>query len=327
MGARDSEAQSVRVWALTGAVFALPIALVRVTIWQPDRAVSELEVRWAPPPSTFVEIAGLRVHLRDQGIRRDVHPIVLLHGSGGSLHTWTGWAEGLARHHRVVTFDMPGFGLTGPRPDADYSVEAYVAFLTHLLDDLGIERAILVGRAIGGETAWRFALSHPARVEKLVLVASGGYRVESRSEPVAFRIARSPMLSWLSQRILPRSVVARSLRQLYGRPETVGDALVDRYFELSLRAGNRRAITEQRAQLRPGNMAHRILEVRVPTLILWGERDALFPVHMAERFHRDIQGSQLVTFPGLGHLLQEEDPAATLPVVERFVSSPVPTGS
>jgi len=315
----------MRVWATVVKTLlvasSVAIAALGFVMWEPDRSVAELRVRWAPPPSRFVQVAGMQVHLRDDGDIGDPEPIVMIHGSGGSLHTWAGWASSLRTHRRVVTFDLPGFGLTGPSPEGDYSVDSYLAFTVSLLDALAIKRAVLVGRAIGGEVAWRLALKQPERVAKLILVASGGYPVESQSVPIAFRIAQLPVLSWISERILPRGVVESSLRNLYGNPDSVSNELVDCYFELALREGNRRALAMQRRQLRPGAMADRIRDVRVPTLILWGGRDRLFPSELAERFHSDIAASELVVFPELGHLLQEEDPERTIAPVERFLAA------
>src|SRR6185295_15535152 len=102
----------------------------------PDRPVEELKARWAPPPSQFVDIAGMQVHLRDEGPREDLLPIVLLHGTGASLHTWQGWTDALKDKHRVIRYDMPGFGLTGPSPDGNYTIERYADVVVAVLDKL-----------------------------------------------------------------------------------------------------------------------------------------------------------------------------------------------
>ena len=80
----------------------------------------------------------MQFHVRDEGPRDDPAPIVLLHGTSSSLHTWEGWVAGLRQQHRVITFDLPGFGLTGPAPDADYSIEAHVRHVLAVLDHLGV---------------------------------------------------------------------------------------------------------------------------------------------------------------------------------------------
>jgi pimeloyl-ACP methyl ester carboxylesterase len=150
----------------------LMLGLASTVLWTPDKLAEELKARWAPAPSTFIETGGLRVHVRDEGPRTDAHPLVMLHGSGSSLHTWSGWAEVLRTRRRVVTLDLPGFGLTGPSPDDDYSIESYLRFMTTLLDRLGIRRPVLVGRGIGGEIGWQLALKNPSSVDSLVLVSS-----------------------------------------------------------------------------------------------------------------------------------------------------------
>ncbi len=310
--------------ALAGLLLLILVAMLAVN-WAPDRPVADLAARWAPPPSTFVDVGGLRVHLRDEGPRDDPAPIVLLHGTSDSLHTWEGWAQELKRDRRVIRMDLPGFGLTGPAPDGDYRVERYVAFVTALLDTLSVRRFVIVGNSLGGWIAWETALAHPDRVQALILVDAAGYPFESQSVPIGFRIARMPVLNRLAQYVLPRSLVAASVRNTYGDPSRVTPELVDRYYELTLREGNRRAVADRFAAGRFAVDPSRVRQLTVPTLILWGERDRLIPLQSGERFHRDIPGSRLVIIPGLGHVPQQEDPQATLAAVREFLDLPAAT--
>ena len=91
--------------------------------------MDSLKARWAAPPSRFVTLQGMQVHVRDEGPRDDPTPIVLIHGTSASLHTWDGWVAALSPHRRVVRMDLPGFGLTGPAPDGDYSMARYTGFM------------------------------------------------------------------------------------------------------------------------------------------------------------------------------------------------------
>ena len=136
---------------------------------------------------------------------------------------------------------------------------------------------------------------------------------------IGFRIARIPLLNRLMEFTLPRRVIESSLRNVYADPGKVTPELVDRYFELTLREGNRRALARRFAQAPAGIHPDRIAALKVPTLILWGRRDRLIPPGDAQSFHRDIAGSRLILFDRLGHVPQEEDPAATLAVVKQFV--------
>ncbi|MBZ9663562.1 alpha/beta hydrolase [Pseudomonas sp. LMG 31766] len=301
-------------------VFGLTLAAFVTLSWAPDRPLDELTARWAPPPSQFVEIDGMSVHLRDQGRRDDPEPILLLHGTSASLHTWEGWVKELARQRRVISLDLPGFGLTGPFPDGDYRVEHYTHFLLALLDHLRVNRVVLVGNSFGGQLAWRFALAHPERSARLVLVDAAGYPRNAESVPIGFRLAGIPALAPLMGRLLPRSMIESSVRNVYGDPDKVDDGLVERYYQLTLRAGNRQALRQRFAQAPSGELHERIGELELPTLIIWGGRDRLIPVSNAKRFAADIEGSQLVLFEALGHVPQEEEPQRTVAVLISFLA-------
>ncbi|HUX25002.1 MAG TPA: alpha/beta hydrolase [Burkholderiales bacterium] len=307
------------ILAAAVAVVALVLVVFVAATWAPDRPLSELKARWAQPPSSFVQVQGMSVHLRDEGPRDDPVPVVLLHGTSSSLHTWEGWAQALRAGRRVIRFDLPGIGLTGPPPDADYRIERYVHFVAAMLDELGVSRCALAGNSFGGQVAWETALAHPERVEKLILVDAAGYPFQPESLPLGFLIARIPLLNRLMEFTLPRRVIESSLRNVYADPGKVTPELVDRYFELTLREGNRRALARRFAQAPAGIHPERIAALKVPTLILWGQRDRLIPPGDAERFHRDIAGSRLIAFDRLGHVPQEEDPLATVAAVKAFI--------
>jgi pimeloyl-ACP methyl ester carboxylesterase len=127
------------------------------------------------------------------------------------------------------------------------------------------------------------------------------------------------MIDWLVKHTLPRSLVEQGLRNVYGDPSKVTPELVDRSRDLIQREGNRKALIERGRQQRPASLAHRIAELKLPTLIIWGGRDHLIPPDTAERFHHDIAGSAVAVFDDLGHVPHEEDPARTAAAVKRFL--------
>jgi pimeloyl-ACP methyl ester carboxylesterase len=301
-----------------GALTLLAAGFVALN-WAPDRPVADLRARWAPPPSTFIAVNGMQVHVRDEGRRDDPAPIILLHGAAASLHTWDGWVRALEGRRRVIRVDMPGFGLTGPAPDGNYTIEAYTRFAVAVLDHFGLRHCVLGGNSFGGWVAWETALAEPGRVDALVLVDSAGYAIKSESVPIGFRVAKIPILNRLMDVTLPRSLVESSVRSVYGDPSTVTPELVDRYYEITLRAGNRASLVQRFVQAPLGIDEARIAQVKVPTLILWGGRDRLIPPEYGGLFQRDIQGSRLVVFDDLGHVPQEEDPARTVAAVETFL--------
>ncbi len=287
--------------------------------WAPDRSVAQLSARWAQPPSQFIAVNGMQVHLRDEGPRNDALPIVLLHGTSASLHTWDGWADSLKDQRRVIRFDLPAFGLTGPDPHNDYSIAAYVRFVGAVMDQLGVQQFVLAGNSLGGQIAWGTALAMPQRVRQLVLVDAAGYPLQPTSVPIGFRIARMPGLRGLMEHVLPRGVVDSSVRNVYGDPTRVTPELVDRYYELTLRAGNRQALAYRLNQRLSGE-EDTIRQLKLPTLILWGAKDQLIPPDNGQRFAADIQGSKLVVFERLGHVPHEEDPQQTVASLKAFLA-------
>ena len=152
-----------------------------------DIPLETLKARWAGGASQFVAVDGMGVHVRDEG---SGPAVVLLHGTSSSLHTWDGWVERLRQGHRVVRFDLPAFGLTGPSPARDYSIDAYTAFVDHLTTRLGLQRFVLAGNSLGGGIAWAYALAHPDRVRALILVDAVGYPARVRS---SHRLPHGPL--------------------------------------------------------------------------------------------------------------------------------------
>lgn len=290
--------------------------------WAPPRPVGSLIERWAPEPSRFIEVEGMQVHVRDEGLRDDPVPLVLLHGTSASLHTWEGVVDELKTQRRVISLDLPGFGLTGPFPDGNYRMTHYVEFLSTVLNSLNVDRAVLIGNSFGGQLAWEIALDQPERVERLILIDAAGYPRQSTSVPIGFKLAAIPALAPLMANVLPRRLIESSTRNVYGDPDKVTPELVDRYYELTLREGNREALRERFKQVPVVDNTKRIASIQTPTLIIWGGRDGLIPPLNARRFNSDIAGSELVMFDDLGHVPQEEDPSRVAEAIREFVLRP-----
>lgn len=297
--------------------FAVPM------VREPDRAVETLVARWGQAPSEFIDLDGQLVHLRDEGPKADATPIVLLHGTSASLHTWDGWTQALRGTHRVIRLDLPAFGLTGPFTGRfagqTYTGANYAAFVLTVLDRLGVQRFAIAGNSLGGEVAWRIAALAPQRVTKLVLVDSAGYPIDGNEIPLGWKIARLPVLGSLTEHLLPRPIIVQGLGAVYGDPAKITAPLVDRYFELTLREGNRAALVQRARSWTPAEGVDKVTGVTAPTLVLWGGRDRIIPPATAQRFAADIPGSRVVLFDDLGHVPHEEDPGRTVGVVVAFL--------
>lgn len=308
-------AQLARLWIPT--LLALLAGAVFVTMYQPDIAVPELVARYSNESSAFIDVAGMRVHYRDEGDGDE--PLILLHGTGASLHTWDGWVDVLGYDFRVIRLDLPGFGLTGPAPGDDYTIQAYVDYLDRFAMALGLERFHLAGNSLGGEIAWNYAGRHPERVDRLVLIDAAGFPGRERGNPsMVFRLARIPIINKAMLGLTPRSLVEKSLAEVYGDPSKITPDLVDRYFELSRRPGNRRAFIERALDSEHDQNAS-LSDINQPTLIIWGAEDRWIPLSDGHGFAAGIANSRLIVYPGIGHLPMEELPGPSARAAMSFL--------
>ena len=305
------------VFAWVGGISVLGIVALALWLYAPDKPRAALEAAY---PGDYRIVDGVRLRLRDTG-PRDAPAVILLHGFGASLDTWEPWAQALSARYRVVRFDLPGFGLTGPDPTGDYSDAREMKILLDLMDQLSLARASLVGNSLGGRIAWSFAALHPERVARLVLVSPDGF-----ASP-GFAYDRAPETPFVMQAlpyIAPRGLLKSNLAAAYGRPEALSETTLTRYRDMMLAPGVRPAMLARMGQTILRDPAPTLARIQTPTLLLWGEKDGMIPIGNAADYLRLLPHATLVRLPNLGHLPFEEDPANSLPPVERFLSGEAP---
>ncbi len=302
------------------AVIATLLAVAWVALRVPDTDAAAMRAKYGPAPSQFVTVApGLTVHLRDEG-PRDASVVMLLHGSNASLHTWEPWVKGLTDRYRVVTFDFPGHGLTGPAPDRQYTTEAYVRDVDAVAAKLALQRFAIGGNSMGGGVAVAYTIAHPDKVAALILVDAGGAPMQGdRKLPIGFRIASTPVIRDIVENITPRAIIEQSLHQTVSAQSAVTPAKIDLYWELLRYPGNRRATMDRFSQGYSHFDQAAVAAIHAPTLILWGREDRLIPVASAAWFGSRITGSKTVILDHIGHIPMEEAPAASLAPVRAFL--------
>ncbi len=300
------------------ALFALGAFLLAAIAWAwtPDRPRAALEARYLAAPSDMIDVAGTRLHVRQSG-PVDAPAVILLHGFGASLHTWEPWAEVLAATHRVIRYDIPGFGLSPPDPGNDYSLARDIAILDGLMDRLGLAHAALVGHSMGGKIAWHFAAKRPDRVSRLVLVAPDGFATPGKGYGEAPTVGRSLALMTV---FLPRPVLRMTIAPAYANPVRLDDAMLTRYHDMMLAPGARRAMLARLSQAVLEYPADLLPRITAPVLLLWGEDDRMIPASHAADYVRLLPGAEVVRLPNLGHVPHEEDPARSLPPIAAFLA-------
>ena len=304
------------------AIPALVIVLIiagAFWLFEPDFDAATVDAKYTNEASQFLTTAdNARVHFRDQGNTQG-SPLVLVHGSNASLHTWEPWIKILGATYRVITLDLPGHGLTGAVPTNRYDSDAQVQTVAALMQHLGINRFALGGNSMGGGVTWRYALQNPQHVSAMILVnASGlpGWREDSASitnedsGPLVFRLLRKPWFRRIAAQLDARSLTAQGLRAAFDDESKVTDDMIDLYYNMGMRTGTRAATIARFAAFgsaSPESEAD-LATLGMPTLILWGETDAIIPVGHANRFAEILPDTKLIIYPNVGHLPMEEIP-------------------
>ncbi len=244
--------------------------------------------------------------------------VVLLHGLGGDASNWQANISALAAKHHVFVPDQIGFGKSD-KPFINYRVGTLVDYLSALYKEWKIDRATVVGNSLGGFTAAAFALAHPQKVDKIVLVDAAGFAAPKDTDPRIYNILNPATREGVRQVM---SLVFYN-KQLY-----TSDAAVDAFFTRKMQAGDGytiRAFTE--SILRGEDMLDGKLDaIKQPTLIIWGREDGLTPLAMGERFHKEIKGSQLVVFDKCGHVPQMEKAAEFNATLLKFLEGGTSAG-
>jgi pimeloyl-ACP methyl ester carboxylesterase len=291
------------------------VVLLSFWLWTPDKPRCELETHYLAAPGDMLQVGAWRLHVRDSG-PKDAPAVLMLHGLGASLHTWDAWAQALSATHRVIRLDLPGSGLSEPDPANDYTDARSIALVLALMDQLGVARASIVGHSIGGRIAWTLAARHPERTERLVLVAPDGFASPGFEYGKA---AEVPAVLGAMRYVMPKAVLRMNLAPTYADPSFLTDELTTRYHDLMLAPGARDAMFKRLEQTVLTDPVPLLTTITAPTLLVWGEADAMIPVANAQDYLGAVKGSRLTTFSGVGHLPQEEAAAASLQAVADFL--------
>jgi pimeloyl-ACP methyl ester carboxylesterase len=308
-----------RFGMVLGGILIL-LVLVLIFSYRSDISPEAVNEKYLTPESQFIEVDGLKVHVRILG---EGEPVFLLHGSFASLHTWDAWQQAMSPYYQTISLDFPGHGLTGPDSLKRYSTKDYSELVRALAQKLNLSQYHVAGNSMGGGVALQHASDYPGNVISLNLIDSGGATAaergtaDSTSQKKAntggawiFQVARHPVFSKLLLSCTPKFLFALNMEQVYGDDSKVTDEVTTRYYELMLREGNRQATLDRLSQPRNSNIQFERLTM--PTLILWGAEDTWIPVAQGKRLQQALPGSNLVILNGVGHVPMEESPTETV---------------
>lgn len=307
--------KTLKIYAIVLFFLSLFIVAFGLMNVQQDIKPENLKREYVYPRSKFVRVFNQDVHYTDDGYGPT---LVLIHGVGESLHAWYDTLGELSRSFRVISITLPGHGLTGPAPRGDYSITSYTAFLEAFLRKLGIQQAHLAGSSLGGYIAWYYAQQWPSKVDKLILISSGGFPTSYRLP--MFYLAEIPHLNKLIQFVTPKIFVSLTLKLSYmPHSRLVTEDLVSRYYHLNHRSGNREALVSIYRTLNAADPTP-LGRVKSPTLVIWGAEDRVIPPKFAHKFEQVLPGARLIIYKGIGHSVVGSAPKDVVSDFRKFLA-------
>jgi pimeloyl-ACP methyl ester carboxylesterase len=274
-----------------------------------------------------ISVHGRRAAFRRAGTDRGARPaVVLVHGIAGDSSEWEAVVDKLSSSYDVIAPDLAGHG-ESTRLQGDHSIGAFATWLRDVLEALEVERATFVGHSLGGGVVMQFAYQFPEYVERMVLVSSGGL---GREVSALIRAASLPFAEGVLGLLGGAAQASEPFLNRVGLgPQTERGEMLHRIAGLTHPDRRAAFVRAVRAIASPGGqrvnaMDRLYLAEDVPTLIVWGARDRIIPVHHAYAVHDAVPGSELVIFDEAGHFPHADDPSRFTQVVEDFVAKTEP---
>ena len=293
-----------------------------------DISRKELEIKYATGASQFLNLSdGTRIHYRDEG-ESDLPVILFLHGFNGSLFNFEKLIPLLKEEFRLVSLDLPGFGLTGAIPSNDYSNESFMKTVNSVIDHLKISKFSIAGNSMGGGVAWRYALSYPNKIESIILLSSSGiYSKEQRESleegnrdtPWVWKLMRSEVVNYFLSYYTPKFFATQGLRTSVFDENLATKELAYQFHELTLLKGSRKAILSMFSKRRGDNHnADTLRSIASPLLAIHGEEDNIIPYSSSFIFEDNIKDVELKIYPNVGHLPMYEAPEKVAEDIKQF---------
>ena len=272
-------------------------------------------------PMKQVSVNGIDISYIEQG---EGMPLVFVHGIPTSSFLWRNMIGELSAHGRVIALDLPGFGLSEPPPNGDYSISNYARLLESFLEALSIERSTLVCHDFGGPIVLTYALRHPEKYQRLIILDTF-LHTDLPPWPLSMKIAKIRPIGEIFMWLGGKSIARAGLEDGVMDKSLISDEIVQRYY---MPDGNPDKLNRTMlGTLRIDYMEDlefiekKLGTIDKPTLIVWGENDNFLPVSLGDRIHKDIAGSKMERIPNCGHFVQEDQPERATKIIAEFLGS------
>ncbi|MEM7375549.1 MAG: alpha/beta hydrolase [Bacteroidota bacterium] len=288
------------------------VILLVIGQFQANISADEIRKKFTDERSRFFQWQGVEVHFKDEG---NGIPILFLHGTSSSLHTWDDISDILKANHRIIRLDLIGSGITGPHPQREYSIDMYLTLIEDFATFLGLDEFVIAGNSSGAMWAWNYAALYPNKVSGLILMNSAGFNMQK--VPLRFRLVQYRLGRWLLKHSTPIWMVKKGLSEVLYSKKPDRKSL-ERYQQLMLREGNRQAFVDVILNRQAANTAL-LSAIQAPTLLLWGRHDQLYPLSQAYLFQAQIPKARVEVLEQSAHIPMEEEPFTCSAQIQLFI--------
>lgn len=289
---------------LVAATVVVSIVAICIALWvYRDIPANVLEAKYTTRASRFMNIDGVRIHFRDEG---SGPALLLLHANFGNLIGWDPWVDALKDSYRVVRMDFTSHGLTGPDPTGDYSQERTLELTERFIEAMNLGTFSIGGTSMGGTIAIHFAHKYPERIKNLILLSPGSLEGKQQTEGGRGQV---PDTAYVLKYIMPRALPKFMLESGFGDKEKLTDELIDRWYDMWMREGQREAQLDRLKQYKAGEIENIIRALQPRTLLLWGEANTRADFEQAGQFQElleNVESLRFISYPGVGHMAVQE---------------------
>lgn len=267
--------------------------------------------------SQFIQWKDCKIHLLEKGEGNKT--IILIHGLGGALYEFNPLGDILAQNYHIVSFDLPGFGLSDAPKYTEDVQTIYADFMSFILDNYAGDTCYIIGNSMGGMITWNTALAHPDQVQKIVLLAPAGYDMVEIAEKNAEWI-QQPHIKFLLAKGAAPFIAKSNVESCFFYDENIDPTLFDKKYGMMNKEGNLDYL-RQLAGYKNFMDTSAIQQVQTPTLLIWGTEDEIIPFSHAARFARDLPKNIFLTYENCGHAPMLEELEKCASDIELFFES------
>lgn len=266
---------------------------------------------------------GIEVNYDEQG-NNNAPVVLLIHGGGASLGDWDKWMPKLTEKYHVIRVDMPAHGLTDRTVSDTYTPQIFGDFIADVVKALNLNNFVIVGHSFGGDSVMRYLLNHNNTAKGVVLLGSGGFMLDedkmTETERALKDMADSPLMKVL---LIPniyftkKDEFAEGIKEYFYNDDAMTDEYIEKLYNLSLygktRGGFQNLVLDAMVDYK--NLEN-LESIKIPALLLWGNKDNVAPLSIAERFKNGLPNATYIEYKNVGHMITEEHPESINDVMD-----------